>query len=156
MSYSATYCMSWPDFWVSSGNGSGLALVHCRKVSPPQGEPQINDQGRRLSAGLHASCPIHHQTCQGTLPLGILEIFMEHFHHFYLLLIGSEHWSSPSKRCTVTETGQGVEVWWVEVLKPKWLHVYTWATSPGDRAALWLPWQPPYSPPPSCSCAAGH
>lgn len=66
-----------------------LALMQHRKVSLPQVDLQINDQGRRLSAGLHASCPIHHQTWQGTFPLGILEIFMEHFHHFYLLLVPS-------------------------------------------------------------------
>lgn len=67
-----------------------LALVLRRKVSLPQRELQINDQGRRLSAGLHASCPIHRQTCQGALPPGISGIFTERFHHFCLLLIGSE------------------------------------------------------------------
>lgn len=77
-----------------SGDLSGereLALVQHRKVSLPQGELQINDQGRRLSAGLHASCPIHRQTCQEALPPGISGIFTERLHHFCLLPIGSEH-----------------------------------------------------------------
>lgn len=95
-----------------------LALVQRRKVSLPQGELQINDQGRRLSAGLHASCPIHRQTCQGALPVGISGIFTEHFHHFCLLPFGLEHRSSSAGRQRETETGRGVGLWWAEVLEP--------------------------------------
>lgn len=67
-----------------------LALLRRRKVIPSQGEFQINDQGWRLSAGLHASRPILCQTCQEAFPSGIWRIFTEGFHHFGLLLIGCE------------------------------------------------------------------
>lgn len=86
------YLMPWSDFQGSSRRVKELALVLHRKVSLPlyQRELQINDQGRRLSAGLHASSPIHRQTCQGAIPPGISGIFMACYHHFCLLPIGCE------------------------------------------------------------------
>lgn len=134
---------------------SELTLMQHRKVTLPQGDLQINDQGWRLSAGLHASCPIHHQTWQGTLPLGIWGIFMEHFRHFYLMPIGSKHWSSPAERKQKQSRDLGCGGWRSSSLTERLL-IHTWATSHRDRVAHQLLWQPPYSSPPSCSCAAGH
>lgn len=122
-----TLCSAQISGDIFSGRGRELAPVQHRKVTSPlyQGEHQINDRGWQLSAGLHASCPIHRQTCRGALPLGISVIFMERSHHFCLLPIGSEYWSPLVERWRETETGHGGEglgVHWVGggLRAPKW------------------------------------
>lgn len=103
----------------SSGGEGELALVQRRKVRLPLGEPQINDRGCRLSAGLHASCPIHRQTCQGVLPPGVLGIFTELFHHF----LPPAHWLTWRKDGGgQNEWGAGVPV--SGLLKPGWATPY--------------------------------
>ena len=96
-----------------------LALVQHWKVSLPQGDLQINDQGRRLSAGLHASCPIHRQTCQGAFPLGNLG----DIYGVFPSLLPPTYWlRAPLLTGWMTEGDRSMArgpgwVWWVEVLK---------------------------------------